>query len=129
MESRRSRKKTQPADRTFGVMLLSTGAAALGIGAAVAALLLRRRSALPGGHAVPDLAPGATVPPVTTPPANAAPEAAALPPEDRAPEHNRPDPTAVPTSEEREALRPATGPAPSLAADRGSVTADPQDAA
>ena len=32
----------------------------------------------------------------------------------------RPDPTAVPTEEEREALRPATGPAPTLVADRGS---------
>lgn len=32
----------------------------------------------------------------------------------------RPDPTATPTAAEREALRPATGPAPTLAADRGS---------
>ncbi len=32
----------------------------------------------------------------------------------------RPDPTAVPTEQEREALRPATGPAPTLVADRGS---------
>lgn len=39
---------------------------------------------------------------------------------DRAIEAFRPDPTAVPTAEEREALRPATGPAPSLVADRGS---------
>ncbi|SEM81696.1 hypothetical protein SAMN05192583_1349 [Sphingomonas gellani] len=38
----------------------------------------------------------------------------------RVPEAFRPDPTAVPTAEEREALRPATGPAPTLAADRGS---------
>ena len=38
----------------------------------------------------------------------------------RAPEAFRPDPTAVPTAEEREALRPATGPAPTLVADRGS---------
>ena len=38
----------------------------------------------------------------------------------RAPEAFRPDPTAVPTPEEREALRPATGPAPSLVADEGS---------
>lgn len=37
----------------------------------------------------------------------------------RAPDAFRPDPTAVPTAAEREALRPATGPAPSLAADRG----------
>lgn len=36
----------------------------------------------------------------------------------RAPDAFRPDPTAVPTAAEREALRPATGPAPSLAADR-----------
>lgn len=41
----------------------------------------------------------------------------------RAPEAFRPDPTAVPTAEEREALRPATGPAPTLAADRGSMNA------
>lgn len=47
----------------------------------------------------------------------------------RAPEAFRPDPTAVPTAEEREALRPATGPAPSLAADRGSVLADAVGAA
>jgi len=32
----------------------------------------------------------------------------------------RPDPTAVPTDAEKEALRPATGPAPTLVADRGS---------
>lgn len=38
----------------------------------------------------------------------------------RAPDAFRPDASAVPTAEEREALRPATGPAPTLAADRGS---------
>ena len=38
----------------------------------------------------------------------------------RAPDAFRPDPTAVPTAEERESLRPATGPAPTLVADRGS---------
>ena len=38
----------------------------------------------------------------------------------RAPDAFRPDPTAVPTAEEREALRPAPGPAPTLSADRGS---------
>ncbi|EZP54986.1 hypothetical protein BW41_01256 [Sphingomonas sp. RIT328] len=32
----------------------------------------------------------------------------------------RPDPTAVPSDAEKEALRPATGPAPTLVADRGS---------
>lgn len=41
-------------------------------------------------------------------------------PGDRAPEAFRPDPTAEPTADEREALRPATGPAPTLVADRGS---------
>lgn len=41
-------------------------------------------------------------------------------PTDRAPDAFRPDPTAVPTAEERESLRPATGPAPTLVADRGS---------
>ncbi|MCP3735816.1 hypothetical protein M9979_13120 [Sphingomonas sp. RP10(2022)] len=39
---------------------------------------------------------------------------------DRAAEAFRPDPTAVPTDAERESLRPATGPAPTLVADRGS---------
>ncbi len=38
----------------------------------------------------------------------------------RAVEAFRPDPTAVPTDAEKEALRPATGPAPTLVADRGS---------
>lgn len=38
----------------------------------------------------------------------------------RAAEPFRPDPTAVPTDAEKEALRPATGPAPTLVADRGS---------
>ncbi|WP_203308670.1 hypothetical protein [Sphingomonas beigongshangi] len=38
----------------------------------------------------------------------------------RAPDAFRPDPTAVPTDAEKEALRPATGPAPTLVADRGS---------
>ncbi|HEX8375990.1 MAG TPA: hypothetical protein VF606_12515 [Geminicoccaceae bacterium] len=41
--------------------------------------------------------------------------------ETRAPDAFRPDPTAVPTAEEREGLRPATGPAPTLVADRGTL--------
>ena len=129
MEARRKHKKTKQPPRTLGVTLLSAGAAAFGIGTAIAALFLRRRPAAAPGHPVPDLAPEATVPPVETLPSNAEPEVPVLAPETRAPEHFRPDPTAVPTAEEREALRPATGPAPSLAADRGSVIADPQDAA
>jgi len=54
---------------------------------------------------------------------HAAPDLAAADPvraDARAPEAFRPDPTAVPTAAEREALRPATGPAPTLVADRGS---------
>ncbi|WP_112381936.1 hypothetical protein [Sphingomonas carotinifaciens] len=39
---------------------------------------------------------------------------------DRAVAAFRPDPTATPTEQEKEALRPATGPAPTLVADRGS---------
>lgn len=123
MEPRRTRKKTKQPPRTLGVALLSAGAAALGIGATVAALLFRRRATPATGHPVPDLAPDATVPPIVTPPSGDEPAAPALEPEERAPEHFRPDPTAVPTAEEREALRPATGPAPGFAADRGSVNA------
>ena len=130
MEARRTRKKLkQQPQRNFGVVLLSTGAAAIGIGAAIGALLFRRQNAPAAGHAAADLTPGATVPPVETQPSNAAPEAPVLAPEARAPEHFRPDPTAVPTAEEREALRPATGSAPGFAADRGSAQADAQDAA
>jgi len=47
----------------------------------------------------------------------------------RAPEAFRPDPTAIPTAAEREALRPATGPAPTLAADRGSGLSEAAGAA
>lgn len=99
------RQKKKPADRTLGVTVLAGAAAAVGLGAALGAALFRRaRGAPAAGHAAPDLAgdrprPGAA----------------------RAPEHFRPDPTAVPTADEREALRPATGSAPSLAADRGTT--------
>ncbi len=47
----------------------------------------------------------------------------------RAAEPFRPDPTAVPTDAEKEALRPATGPAPTLVADRGSGFAEATGAA
>lgn len=40
---------------------------------------------------------------------------------DRAPDAFRPDPTAAVPASEREGLRPATGPAPSLAASRGEM--------
>ena len=42
----------------------------------------------------------------------------------RAPEAFRPDPTAPVTAAEREGLRPATGPAPGFAADRGSMRSE-----
>jgi hypothetical protein len=96
--------KPKPNSKTFGLNALSIGAAAIGLGGALLAVFLRPKKN-PAEHAVPDLAldkphPG---------------------PHDRAPEAFRPDPTAVPTKEERESLRPATGPAPSFAADRGST--------
>lgn len=47
----------------------------------------------------------------------------------RATEAFRPDPTAVPTDAEKEALRPATGPAPTLVADRGSGFSEASGAA
>lgn len=102
----RRRQKKKPADRTFGVTLLAGAAAAVGLGAALGVALFRRTRDRPApGHPAPDLA--ANQPPPGS--------------HERAPEHFRPDPTAVPTAEEREALRPATGPAPSLAADRGTT--------
>ena len=57
------------------------------------------------GHAVPELAPGQLVDRTT-----------------RASEAFRPDIDAPMTPAEREALRPATGPAPSLVSDRGGAT-------
>lgn len=80
--------------KTFGRDALAVGAAAIGLGGALLAVFLRRKPGTPGGHAAPDLAPGAPHPG----------------PADRAPPAFRPDPTAVPTQEERDALRPATIP-------------------
>lgn len=59
-----------------------------------------------GEHAAPDLAPDAPTPGT-----------------DRAPDAFRPDPTAPVPASEREALRPATGPAPTLVEDRGGMNA------
>ena len=94
----------KPKPKTFGRNALSIGAAAIGLGGALLAVFLRSKKN-PAEHAAPDLAldkprPGA---------------------DDRAPDAFRPDPTAVPTKAERESLRPATGPAPSFAGDRGST--------
>ena len=95
---------TPPKPKTFGRNALSIGAAAIGLGGALLAVFLRSKSN-PAEHAAPDLA-------LDTPRPGA---------DDRAPEAFRPDPTAVPTKAERESLRPATGPAPSLVADRGTL--------
>ncbi len=99
-------RNAKPADRRFGMRTLAAGAAALGLaGSLAAAFFVRRRAATnPAEHAAPDLAADAPRPGT-----------------ERAPDAFRPDPTAVPTAEERESLRPATGPAPSLAADRGTT--------
>ncbi|TCP36654.1 hypothetical protein [Sphingomonas sp. BK235] len=81
------------------------GAIAAGIGAALKFGWLDRY--FPGGdaeHAAPDLAADAPTPGT-----------------DRAPEAFRPDPTAAVPASERESLRPATGPAPTLAATRGEM--------
>ena len=85
--------------------MIAAGTAAVGLGAAAIALLFfSRKQSNPAEHAAPDLA-------VDAPPVDI---------HTRAPDAFRPDPTAVPSAEEREALRPATGPAPTLVADRGS---------
>ncbi|WP_010162210.1 hypothetical protein [Sphingomonas sp. PAMC 26617] len=87
----------------------SIGAVALAAGAGVAAFLSRGRiSALLSktsdeGHVPTDL---------LDPKRNA---------DDRAIADFRPDMSAPMTAAEREALRPATGPAPSLVADRGTM--------
>ena len=94
----------KPKPKTFGRNALSIGAAAIGLGGALLAVFLRSKKN-PAEHAAPDLALGKPRPGA----------------DDRAPEAFRPDPTAVPTKAERESLRPATGPAPSFAADRGST--------
>lgn len=60
------------------------------------------------GHAVPDLAADAP-----------------LGPDHRAPEAFRPDMDAPMTAAEREALRPATGPSPSLVSDEGASVQGP----
>jgi len=75
---------------------------------------------LSGGHPAPDLA---AADPAADP--GRAPAAGG----ERAPPAFRPDPTAIPTAAEREALRPATGSAPTLAADRGSGFAEAAGAA
>ncbi len=98
-------KKHKPKSRTAGVSTLRTVVlAATGVAVGLFGVLLARRK--PGeGHAAPDLALG-----------KPRPEAG-----DRAPEAFRPDPTAPVSAADREALRPATGPVPSIVEPRGSM--------
>ncbi|MDR6787829.1 hypothetical protein J2Y58_001181 [Sphingomonas sp. BE138] len=87
------------------VAATAVGAVIAGVGAAIGMGWLNRL--LPVGnaeHAVPDLAADAPTPGTT-----------------RAPEAFRPDPTAPVPAAERDGLRPATGPAPTLAATRGEI--------
>lgn len=83
----------------------------LAAGAAIGAAIWQGWIKLPfgttatgGQHVVPDLAADAPTPGT-----------------DRAPDAFRPDPTAPVPENERESLRPATGPAPSLVQDRGAM--------
>ena len=102
-------KQKPPVRRDVGVSTIRTVAiAATGVVIGLAGILLARRNRTAtgdAGHSAPDLAldrphPG---------------------PNDRAPDAFRPDPTAAVPASEREALRPATGPAPSMVEPRGSM--------
>jgi hypothetical protein len=107
---RKPAAKAAPA-RTFDTTtILSIGGALVAVGAAVAGFLARRQISAwvaPGSaeHAAPDLAVDKPHPG----------------PEDRAPIDFRPDMDAPMSPAEREALRPATGPAPSLVAQEGEM--------
>jgi hypothetical protein len=93
-------RKTDDRTLVFGI------AAGLGAIAAIVAgfSALARRKPSGAEHAAPDLA------------ADAAPVGS-----QRAPEAFRPDPTAPVPDSEREALRPATGPGPSITSPRGEL--------
>ena len=82
---------------------MALGAAGIAVG--LFGVLLARRKTPGEGHAAPDLALDKPHPTAT----------------DRAPDAFRPDPTAAVPASEREALRPATGPVPSMVAPRGSM--------
>lgn len=103
-----TRRKAEVArTRRIGLAAGIAGAAAVA-GAALYALFGPpfRAEEEGGEHAAPDLAPDAPTPGTH-----------------RAPDAFRPDPTAPVSAAEREALRPATGPAPSLVEDRGGMNA------
>ncbi|PCD02045.1 hypothetical protein COC42_11200 [Sphingomonas spermidinifaciens] len=95
--------------RNANLPLIAAAVGVLAGAAGIAAWTLAARRAPADGHPAPDLARD-----TPRPSAN-----------DRAPEHFRPDPTAAIPPEDREALRPATGPSPSLVEDRGAVRSLP----
>jgi len=106
MSTKRTKQKPQP--KTLGVSMIAAGTAAIGLGAAAVALFFTsRQKGNPAEHAAPDLA--ADAPPVDI--------------HSRAPDAFRPDPTTPVPAELRESLRPATGPAPGFATDRGTAAA------
>lgn len=95
--------------RTAAIAVTAIGGLAAGVAAALKLGWLDRFFVAPGDsggaeHAAPDLAPDAPTPGTT-----------------RAPEAFRPDPTAPLSAADREALRPATGPAPTLSATAGEM--------
>lgn len=100
---RRAKADHTARNRTVAAVSV-VGALAAGVGAAISLGWFDRFFPGNAEHAAPDLAADAPVPGT-----------------ERAPVDFRPDPTAPVPASEREALRPATGPAPTLAADRGEM--------
>lgn len=104
-------KPRTPASRASALdtgTALSIGAAVLTAGAAIASFLARRRIT-------------AWVQPAETDAADLALDTPRPAADDRAPLEFRPDMDAPISAEDREALRPATGPAPSLASAAGTM--------
>ncbi|MEZ0497258.1 hypothetical protein [Sphingomonas sp. IW22] len=92
--------------------MLAAGAGVAVAAAGIAALgwyMNGRRRDGAEGHAAPDLPRDGSRPPA----------------DQRAPVDFRPDPTAPVSAADREALRPATGPSPTLVEDRGAVRSQP----
>lgn len=100
-----ARKRHAARNRNIGIAA-GLGAVTAVVGAAWFGVFgpLFRAPEEDGEHAAPDLAPDAPTPGTH-----------------RAPDAFRPDPTAPVPASERDALRPATGPAPTLAEDRGGM--------